>query len=57
MKAILTVGGLAALLLWGGPLVGFAIASVGFTLPVLFVVAIMGLAMWKISDLFARRES
>jgi hypothetical protein len=56
MKAILTVGGLAALFLWGGPLVGFAISSVGFTLPVLFIVAIVGLAVWKITDLFARHE-
>lgn len=56
MKAILTVCGLAALFVWGGPLVGFAIATVGFTLPLLFIVAIVGLAIWKITELFTRSE-
>jgi hypothetical protein len=48
MKAFLVVILLIILFFWGGP----AIAVAFFSFPLLFVLALLGLASWKIWDLF-----
>jgi hypothetical protein len=42
------------LLLFGGPVVGLVISGSVFTIPILFVLAILVLAGWKIRDLIER---
>lgn len=53
-KGILVVLVLTLLLLWGGPLVGIVFSSLTFTVPVLFILFLAGLGVWKILELFAR---
>jgi hypothetical protein len=53
-KGILVVFALIVLLFWGGPLVGIVFSSLTFTVPILFILSLVGLGVWKILELFAR---
>jgi hypothetical protein len=48
MKAFFVVALLIIFFFWGGP----AIAVAFFSFPLLFILGILGLASWKIWDLF-----
>jgi hypothetical protein len=54
-KGILVLLALAVLFFWGGPLVGVAFSILTFTVPILFILFLSGLGVWKTLELFARR--
>jgi hypothetical protein len=53
MRGFLLVILLVALFFWGGPMVGVAFLS----LPILFVLAVLILAGWKVAESFRAKAS
>lgn len=53
-RGLLISAVLIYLLFFGGPVLGVMVSSWVFMIPVLFIVAIVALAAWKIGDLVRR---
>lgn len=55
IRGILIFAALIFLFVAGGPVLGVMISSWTFMVPILFVVAILALAGWKIKELIRRK--
>jgi hypothetical protein len=53
-RGLLIAAVLIYLLFFGGPVIGVMVSSWVFMIPVLFIVAILALAAWKIGGLVRR---